>query len=314
MKIFQKRVLLICAAILLFDCCARDAEPQEEPQPEISSVGRAEFVCKLSKPSGLGGGTQGLDIFGDYVVNCRNTGYGLVFRFDGRTVTYLGGFPLGSQNENNHSNVASFGRKFFKEGDPLPVLYVSQAAKTTWNGYKDVLFVERIAPDFKSSELVQIIHYDDSDNDFGYALQWVVDEKGEYLYGYGNTTRDSDTNGNRHRIVKFRLPPLDAHDKEGMVILKPSDALENYTIEDCGCSFATIGQGLYVWKERLYMPTGAGNDKNPARLYVWNLRTRKMDVVEELAYADMGEPEDISRWRDLFIISSSKGLYTISIK
>ena len=196
-------ILLLCTFLFAISCGDR-AVSEETPQPEIKSVGKAEFVCKLSKPEGMGGGTQGFDIFGDYMVNCRN-------------------------------------------------------------------------------------------------------------YGYGNTTKDSDIEGNRHRIVKFRLPKLDESDRNGMVILKKADLLENYTIEDYGFSFATIGQGLFVWKDRLYMPTGSGNDKNPARLYVWNLRTRKMDVVEELDYAGMGEPEDMSRWRDIFIISSSKGLYSISL-
>lgn len=305
-------ILLLCTFLFAISCGDR-AVSEETPQPEIKSVGKAEFVCKLSKPEGMGGGTQGFDIFGDYMVNCRNYGYGLVFRFNGKSATFLGGFPFGSCDRNNHSNVASFGKEYYRSGDPLPVLYVSQAAKTSWNGLKDVLFAERIAPDFKSSELVQTIHYDDADHDFGYALQWVVDREGGFLYGYGNTTKDSDIEGNRHRIVKFRLPKLDESDRNGMVILKKADLLENYTIEDYGFSFATIGQGLFVWKDRLYMPTGSGNDKNPARLYVWNLRTRKMDVVEELDYAGMGEPEDMSRWRDIFIISSSKGLYSISL-
>jgi len=304
--------LTILFGIALIASCNAKTTSTEEAQPEIK-LGKAEYVCKLKKPTEKNRGTQGFDIFGDYMVNCRNLGYAFVYKFDGETATYLGDFPLASCDSNNHANVASFGRTFYKKNDPLPLLYVSQAAKQTYKGYKDVLFVERIAPDFKSSELVQTIYFDDVNKDFGYALQWVVDETGKFLYGYGNTTKDRDIEGNRHRIAKFNMPSLEDSNAEGMVILKPDDMLENYTIEDYGYKFATIGQGLFVWKDRLYMPVGAGSEEYPAFLYVWNLRTKKMEVAEDLNYSGMGEPEDMSRFRSKFIISSVNGLYQIDI-
>lgn len=281
-------------------------------QPSIS-VGKAEYICELLKPGQKHRSTQGFDIYGDYIVNCRNLGYAYVYKFDGKTPEYLGDFPLASRDSSNHANVASFGKAFYAEGDPLPLLYVSQAAKQPWKGYKDVLFVERIAPDFKSSELVQTIYFDDRNNDFGYALQWVVDDSGKYLYGYGNTTKDKDVEGNRHRIAKFRMPSHKDVNADGVTVLTPDDMLENYTIEDYGYKFATIGQGLFVWKDRLYMPVGAGSEKYPAYIYVWNLRTKKMDVAEDLNYSGMGEPEDMGRYKDTFIISAVNGLYKIEL-
>lgn len=252
--------------------------------------------------------TQGMDIVGDYLVNCHNTGYAKVYKFDGANVEKLGEFPLATNDPVNHSNVASFGKEYAVEGDPLPVIYISQCAKKPYKGHKDVLFVERIAPDFQSSELVQTIFYDDVEKDFGYALQWVLDENGEFLYGYGNTTKDKDVENNRHRIIKFRMPALS--DGE-FVTLTKADALENYLIEDTAEGFATIGQGLYIRENRLYMPTGVGTEKYPATLYVWNLQTRQMERILDMNYTQMGEPEDMSWYNGNFYVSAVKGLFKI---
>lgn len=300
----MKKSFYLIAALLLLGAAASFAQPEATKKP-------AEYVCSLINPSEKGLGTQGMDIYKDYLINCRNQGYIYIYSFDGKEVTPLGDFSLASRDVDNHANVASFGRIFYDDNDPLPLLYVSQAAKKTWNGYKDVLLVERIAPDFKSSELVQTIYFDDVNNDFGYALQWVLDPNGKYLYGYGNTTKDRDINGNRHRIAKFRMPTLADSNADGVVILRPDDMLENYTIEDYGFKFATIGQGLYVRKHKLYMPVGVGTDEYPAKLYVWNLKKHRMDVVADLNYSKMGEPEDMSYRKGWFYISAVNGIFRI---
>ena len=96
--------------------------------------------------------------------------------------------------------------------------------------------------DLSGSSLVQTIFYDDVNKDFGYALQWVIDQENKMLYGYGNTINNSDTL-NRHRIIKFRLPALS---DGSFVVLKSEDALENYLIEDVSdFRFNPIGQGLF---------------------------------------------------------------------
>ncbi len=91
-------------------------------------------------------------------------------------------------------------------------------------------FVERVANDLKSSELVQTIYFKDTDHLFGYALQWVIDPDNNYLYGYGNTV-DNTNALNRHHIVKFRIPKLN-ESTDGLVTLTKDDLLENYLIED----------------------------------------------------------------------------------
>ena len=145
--------------------------------------------------------------------------------------------------------------------------------------------------------------------DYGYALQWVVDLKEKMLYGYGNTVNNSDPS-NRHRIVKFHLPKLSDGD---FVVLKPEDALENYTIEEVSSfKFNPIGQGLYIYKGKLYMPTGIGTEKHPSILYVWDLKKRSMKEID-LSGCTTGELEDIALYGNRFLIQGQDGLFSVKL-
>ncbi|MCR5518779.1 MAG: hypothetical protein K6F21_00445, partial [Bacteroidales bacterium] len=232
-------------------------------QPKVDFLGPLQGKNGGKKPYPY----QGMDIRGKYMVSCQNCGVASVYSLKGKGFTLLGQFDLASFHEHNHANVATFGVEKVDKSDPLPVLYVSQCHKKAIDGRKDVLYAERIAADFSSSELVQTIFYDDVNHDFGYALQWVIDRKHKMLYGYGNTVDNSD-HANRHRIIKFRLPSL----SEGpLVVLKAEDALENYLIEDeSDFRFNPIGQGLYIRNGRLYMPTGVGKAETPSILFIWD--------------------------------------------
>lgn len=248
-------------------------------------------------------GYQGMDIWGDYIFSCQNSGWLTVYKIGekGKISRECEPFKLASYNKVNHANVASFGRIFFDKQDRFPLLYISQCNRNLVNGRKDVLYVERIANDLKSSELVQTIYFKDSRHLFGYALQWVIDNDNNFLYGYGNTV-DNTNPLNRHRIVKFRLPELN-ESTDGVVTLTDDDLLENYLIEDTyQAPFNPIGQGLFIKNGQLFMPTGFGNEKYPSILYVWNLNTRSMQNVIDLREATFGELEDCACHNgDLFI-------------
>lgn len=253
---------------------------------------------------------QGMDVWGDYIFSCQNQGIATIYRLTDCGFDTVSQFSLGSFNRSNHANVASFGAEKVAKSDPFPVVYVSHCHKRAIDDRKDLCFVERVAPDMQSSELVQTIFYDDVNHDFGYALQWVVDRKKGYLYGYGNTVNNSDPS-NRHRIIKFRLPKL----SEGkFVVLKPEDALENYTIEEMSdISFNPIGQGLDIRRGKLYMPTGFATSENPSILYVWDLRRKTMEVVD-LTKATTGELEDIAvLGKGLLLLQSQDGLFRVKL-
>lgn len=255
---------------------------------------------------------QGMDCWKNYIVSLQHTGIATVWKYDGRDgLDKLGKFNLATHDEVNHSNVCSFGVEKANAGDPMPVIYVSQCHKMPYQGRKDVLFVERILPGMQSSELVQTIHFDDADGLFGYALQWVVDRKGKFLYGFGNTTKDKDVEGNRHRVIKFRLPKL----SEGDVVFGKDDIIETYTLEDYGLSYATIGQGLCIWNGKLMMPTGLGTPEYPSYLFVWDLAKRKPVEVLDMGLGTTGELEDLAHFRcNRFLVQGQDGLFELKYR
>lgn len=290
----------------------------EAARKRSAIVRRSEYLGPLK---GLnhrqkGHSYQGMDVYGHYAVSCQNQGIATIYLLGKDTFSRTAQFKLASFNSRNHANVASFGTEKFDAGDPFPLLYVSHCHRKTIDGRKDLCFVERIAPDMQSSELVQTIFYDDTDKDFGYALQWVVDRQRGLLCGYGNTVNNTDST-NRHRIAVFPLPSLD----EGpVVMLKPEDAIENYLLEDYMPSdafkprFNPIGQGLDIRDGLLYMPTGLGTEKHPSILYIWDLNRRTMKALD-LSGCTTGELEDIAVLsRKVLLLQSQDGLFRIRLR
>ena len=303
----MKRIILSVLALLPIMAGAQDTftysgERIDMQQHTFKStlVGKLQGIEKQ--------GYQGMDIWGQTVVSCQNTGVITLYNYDGRTLTKRGeSFPMASNDKENHSNVVSMSRTFYKEGDPLPLIYVSQCSKGRYKGMKDVCFVERIKPELNATELVQTILYKDENKNFGYAVQWVLDNENGYLYGYGNTINNNDPQ-NRHRIVKFRIPEV----KEGLVTLTDADLLENYLLEETYSQpFNPVGQGLFIKDEVLYMPTGFGTEKAPSILYVWDLKARRMRNVIDLTKATKGELEDCAAFGSALMIQAQGSMYRL---
>ena len=303
----MKRIILSVLALLPIMAGAQDTftysgERIDMQQHTFKStlVGKLQGIEKQ--------GYQGMDIWGQTVVSCQNTGVITLYNYDGRTLTKRGdSFPMASNDKENHSNVVSMSRTFYKEGDPLPLIYVSQCSKGRYKGMKDVCFVERIKPELNATELVQTILYKDENKNFGYAVQWVLDNENGYLYGYGNTINNNDPQ-NRHRIVKFRIPEV----KEGLVTLTDADLLENYLLEETYSQpFNPVGQGLFIKDEVLYMPTGFGQEKAPSILYVWDLKARRMRNVIDLTKATKGELEDCAAFGSALMIQAQGSMYRL---
>ena len=303
----MKRIILSVLALLPIMAGAQDTftysgERIDMQQHTFKStlVGKLQGIEKQ--------GYQGMDIWGQTVVSCQNTGVITLYNYDGRTLTKRGeSFPMASNDKENHSNVVSMSRTFYKEGDPLPLIYVSQCSKGRYKGMKDVCFVERIKPELNATELVQTILYKDENKNFGYAVQWVLDNENGYLYGYGNTINNNDPQ-NRHRIVKFRIPEV----KEGLVTLTDADLLENYLLEETYSQpFNPVGQGLFIKDEMLYMPTGFGQEKAPSILYVWDLKARRMRNVIDLTKATKGELEDCGAFGSALLIQAQGAMYRL---
>ncbi len=270
-------------------------------QPKTRFMGELQGECHKEK----GFSYQGMDVWGKTIVSLQNQGIATIYKLSAKGIQKKGQFHLGSYSKINHANVASFGPWKASEKDRLPLLYVSHCNKKPIGSYKDPCYVERIHSDFKGSDLVQTIVYDDTAKDFGYALQWVIDRDRKLLIGYGNTVNNSDPS-NRHRVIVFPLPKPSQGPR---VILSREDALENYTIEEAsGFSFNPIGQGLYVKKGKLYMPTGLGTTEKPSILYIWDLDRKQMKEVD-LSSVTTGELEDISLSCKGFVLQGQDGIW-----
>lgn len=270
-------------------------------------------VCYVDKLKGISGeGYQGMEVYGDTVLSAQNSGWLSVYTYNGEQLKQIvAPYKMDCYDKVNHSNVVSLSNYRYEKSDPLPLLYVSQCARQPWRGMKDVLFVERIAPDLKSTQTVQTIYFKDTAHLFGYALQWVVDRDNDMLYGYGNTI-DNENKANKHRIVKFRLPKWN-EGENGLLVLTEADLLENYLLEDTyNCPFMPIGQGLFVHRGQLFMPTGFGSADHPSVLYVWNLQTRSMQNVIDLSRSTFSELEDCALWRGSLLLQAQGHLFSLT--
>lgn len=249
-------------------------------------------------------GYQGMAIYDNYLVSLQNTGQATIYRLQNDKLQMLRQFPLASHTSENHANVAFFGTERYHKSDQFPLLYVSQCSKQRYKGMKDVCFVERISLTGEP-QLVQTIVLDDPDGLFGYALQWMIDAKHNRLIGYGNTIENLGK-GNRWRTMVFPMPKL----SEGpLVHLRPQDALDNYCIQDLDPRFPSnhIGQGACVKGDRMFIPVGIGTEKQPSILYVWNLKTKKLDGIHNFQHQVPHEFEDCEPYRRTLIMQTNGG-------
>lgn len=272
-----------------------------------SSVREVTFTTeRIEKVSKLSGhpkqSFQGMSVYGDYLVSLQNTGLGTLYHLSDSGMQRVRQFPLASHMSMNHANVADFGIERYAKEDYFPVLYVSQCSSKRYEGMKDVCFVERLMPD-SDPQLVQTIALDDTVGLFGRCLQWVIDHRRNQLIGYGNTL-DNTAEGNRWRMMTFRLPRL----SDGAVIhLRPEDALENYCIQDLDPRYPSqqIGQGACIIKDWMIIPIGLGTEKHPSILYVWNLRKKRLDGIYDFQAVVPAEFEDCAPYRNALLVQTN---------
>ncbi len=308
MRIFFIIAIISFCNILSF---AEDRYFYSGPQVKLTAN---QYTCELlGKLQGAPNlSYQGMDCWGDYIISLQNNGVATTYNYNGTSLNKIGTFQLGSYSDKNHANVACFGNQFFAKDDKMPLLFVSQAYNETISGQKDILSVERIANNLKSSTLVAKIQFKDVNHLFGYALQWAVDCENNFLYGFGNTISNLDDN-NKHRVVKFKIPQISAKGKKMQtIILTEKDMLENYLLEDYFTNYHhQIGQGLLIKHGYLYMPVGLGTSKHPSLLYVWDLSRRKMQNVIDLSLSTKGELEDCAEYMGELLIQTQGELYKL---
>ena len=308
---------LVAGVLLLLS--PRLAAQSREVGYEGERVEYRRHTCRVEKVGDLQGiekhSYQGMDVWDGYMVSLQHMGYCTVYRLDkkGRPTKTGETFPLASQDELNHSNVASFTNRFLAPGDKLPLLCVTRCnLKPDTQGRDRVAYLERIDPERGTAQLVQTIWLRVSDRKIIGNPQWVVDRASGYLYAYGNTISNTEE-GNQHRIMKFRMPEY-RDERDSVVVLTEHDALESYLMEDYYNRPITpaIIQGADVRDGLLYLPTGVGDERRPSILYVWDLGRRQMHNVIDLQEAIPVEMEDCGAHGDIMMMHCQRSLYKIT--
>lgn len=277
------------------------------------SLNQNYFSCRrIDRLQGVKGYSyQGMDIWNHQVVSLQNQGFvTLYYLSDNDELSRTKQFRLSTAGPTNHANVASFGTRFYQDGDPMPLLYVTRCHKALVDGMDKLCFVERLLPEKDTTELVQTIWLRDEDHAlYGVSTQFVVDRKQNYLYAYGNTIGNRDAK-NKHRIMKFRLPDI----SEGpLVVLTAADALENYLMEDfCSTPLTPmVIQGATIHNHLLYLPVGLGTEKDPSYILVWDLATKRLQTRLDLRQASRGELEDCSVFNERLYVQTQGNFYVM---
>lgn len=310
----MKRIVLFGMALLcIVGMNAQDRFYYSGPQLCIT---KNQFTCvSVGKLDGAADfNYQGMDCWNEYIVSLQNEGMATTYKYDGMTVAKIATFKLGSYGDKNTAKAASFSNQFFSREDKMPLLFVSQSHNEAVGGQKDVIFVERISTNMKSSKLVAKIQFKEANKLFGNTLQWVVDKENKFLYGFGNTIDDSNAS-NKHRLVKFKLPTIAVKAKSKTIqtiTLSEKDLLENYLIEDYCLMFKSMAShGLMVKYGLLYMPIGKGTNSQPSTMYVWNLAKRKLQNAIDTSASTTGELTDCAECMGELLIQSQDSIYKL---
>jgi len=261
---------------------------------------------------------QGMEIHKKYLLSLQHCGMATIYKTNGKTIKKIGRFKLGSFDDQpqtaNHANVASFSKQFLNKGDKLPLVYVTRCnAGAYGNNMQQVLFVEHVDPVKMTSECVQTISFDDQTLTTSHTTQWCVDVENGMLYGLSNSREKS---GNRHQIVKFRLPEYKGP-QDSIVILRDKDVLERYFMEESykEPDWQPVIQGMYIRDNLLYLPWGVGNKRSPSVLYIWDLKNRCMRNAIDLQKEIPHEMEDCSFYdKNNLIVQAQKRIYKITFE
>ncbi len=245
---------------------------------------------------------QGMAIYGDYAYLMNDGGICRVY--DLREQTVANEFMLGSADEKNHANSASFGWEV-PEGGTNPAIYISKCREPY------CCYVENISVD--GSQLIQTISADVGGKPMPVA-DWVVDPREPALYSITRTSEQLDSIGTVENIItKFPLPRL----ADGnVVVLTDKDVLDRFSVY-----FPNILQGAAIYGNSLYIATGLQQSVSHRRdarraLKVVDLKKRRLVKDIDLTYLTTLEPEGVDFYKGKAMISCGEegGLWEVKIK
>lgn len=190
-----------------------------------------------------------------------------------------------------HCNQACFGPDFYQEGDPFPLLYISQRNNVEGRCFYQVFRI--VLPDLEgeeyesfSLELVQTIYLPVMTirNSLGNA-NLVIDGEKRLMYTYSRNNKSTDFNYGQCKISVFTLPSF----YESKVVYEAMDILDSYYL---GCSAVNM-QGGVIHDNKLYIGQGY-KSCGYINLRIVDLENKKLEKTVDLLNAGFTqEPEGL---------------------
>lgn len=253
---------------------------------------------------------QGLEIFGNYVFSCEDSGPVNVYDYSAcgssDVVKPIAKFNLGSSHIDNHVNNVEFGPTVYP-GQQFPLLYISNGKVGSSIEY--VCYVEQIeksADNKFSSKVVQEIWLDNTNiqekwRNHGYvpifgAPSWLIDRKDNAVWvfsAYKRTTPSVTKNNfeNEYIATKFALPQYNPDEPFKSITLHVEDILDQVVFPyDIGFTQSgCMNDGVIYY----CYGVGKGSKGRPPAIRIYDTKTKKIVGGWDLTNAFSQEPEDI---------------------
>lgn len=308
----KKYALLITLFFMSFlsVACSKDDIMEDLTEEKLSFSVNTSLFAENSKNN------QSVASYGDYLIIIpRGRGAMHLYNLRKKTLLYslkmkagTGKDVLGS--DLYHCNQATFGVDFYEDGDPFPLLYISQRAREDNRCFTEVyrIFPRLCDGDYISMEaqLVQTIFFPKMtyENSLG-NVNCVIDCETKEMYTYSRNNNKGDTNFGVCKITSFSIP--DFH--RDTVMLEDSDILKSYMLE---CSAINM-QGGCIKDGILYI--GQGFSSAGIYLNIIDLKKRKLiqriDLLND--YGIKWEPEGCFYYNNNVMIAEGTNIWQIEL-
>ena len=200
-----------------------------------------------------------------------------------------------------HCNQACFGPDFYQEGDPFPLLYISQRNNVDGRCFYQVFRIilpELIGDEYESFSLEQVqtiyLPVMTIKNALGNA-NLAIDCDNRLMYTYSRNNKTTDFNYGQCKISVFSLPSV----YESKVVYESMDILDSYYL---GCNAINM-QGGVIHNNKLYIGQGY-KSCGYIKLRIVDLENKKLEKTIDLLNAGfVAEPEGLYVYDDRLMMS-----------
>lgn len=255
--------------------------------------------------------------YGDYafLVTDRHTHF-YMYNLKTKSLIYDLTYPSGTGKDFlgqtlYHCNQSTFGSQIYEDGDPFPLLYISQHAKADKRYFVEAYRILPVWDDEKGEytsfevELVQTIYFPSMTNENALGnINMAIDTETNEMYTYSRNNNSGQDNSGKCMISCFDLP--DVHESE--VYLNDSDIKSSFYL---GCT-AVYMQGGCIHDRTLYIAQGA---KSVGYIYlnIVDLNSQQLETRLNLLNAGFTwEPEGCFIFDEDILLGANTYLYKMS--